>query len=70
MSLPDALARRNTTIVDCLVRACDTITQKRADPSRERRNSLVKGMFGSIDDDQTEGHVAKLVLALASFCTG
>lgn len=50
----DALARRNMAIVEHLMRACDTITEKRAELGRDRYSSLVKGMFGSVDEDQTQ----------------
>lgn len=49
----DVLAKRNTTIVEYLMRACDIITEKRTQLDRSRYRSSVKGMFGSIDEDQT-----------------
>jgi hypothetical protein len=57
----DALARRNMTIVEYLIDACDTITEKRIELGRNRYNSFVKGMFGRIDEDQ-EPRVAAAVV--------
>ncbi|KIW70267.1 hypothetical protein PV04_02551 [Phialophora macrospora] len=47
----DALARRNMTIVEYLMDACDTVTEKRIELGRNRYSSFVKGMFGRIDED-------------------
>ena len=48
----DAIARRNATIVDYLMHACDVITEKRTELGRNRSSSFVEGMFGRIDEDQ------------------
>lgn len=47
----DALARRNTAIVENLMRACDAMTEKRSTLDRDRYGSLVKSMFGMLDVD-------------------
>ncbi|KIW90302.1 uncharacterized protein Z519_08946 [Cladophialophora bantiana CBS 173.52] len=47
----DAISSRNTTIVEYLLHACDTVAERRTKWDRDRCAVLVRGMFGKIHDD-------------------
>lgn len=47
----DTLARRNASIVDELLQACDIVCEKRTQVSQDRFTFMVRGIFGTIHDD-------------------
>jgi hypothetical protein len=54
----DTLARRNASIVDELLQACDIVCEKRTQASQDRFTFLVRGIFGTIHDTQAASRSA------------
>ncbi|KAI1610138.1 c6 zinc finger domain-containing protein [Exophiala viscosa] len=66
----DTLARRNASIVDELLQACDVVCEKRTLASQDHFRLLVRGIFGAIHDNQAASRSADQMLEHAHHANG